>query len=76
MTRWLVEQRGMDKHEVQVMIGKDYAGDTRHIQSPELIRENREKREPRNGQHGKGERKSLTKRQAMHATGMDAINNP
>ena len=39
VTRYLVEQRGMDKHEVQVMIGKDYAGDARHVQSPELMQD-------------------------------------
>lgn len=38
VTRWLVEQRGMEKADVTTMIGKDYAGDAKHIQSPELLK--------------------------------------
>ena len=67
VTRYLVEQRGMDKHEVQVMIGKDYAGDARHVQSPELMQDKR--KNPHHGEVTKNAsttHKALPKRQARH----------
>ncbi|WMW81021.1 radical SAM protein [Undibacterium cyanobacteriorum] len=64
VTRWLVEQRGMDQHQVQVIIGKDYAGDARHVQSPEVMQE---KKANKGHQKTHSEQKNLPKRQARHA---------
>jgi len=37
VTKWLCSERGMDLQTVQTMIGKDYAGDAKHKQSPEVL---------------------------------------
>jgi hypothetical protein len=38
VTQWLCQERGMPKQEALTMIGKDYAGDAKHKQSPEVLR--------------------------------------
>lgn len=66
VTRWLVEVRGMDKSNVLVMLGKDYAGDAKHIQSPELL-QNEQKLATRSAkQNGSTAPKAHVKRQARH----------
>jgi hypothetical protein len=37
VTKWLCQERGMDLQAAQTMIGKDYAGDAKHKQSPEVL---------------------------------------
>ena len=38
VTQWLCQERGMPQQEALTMIGKDYAGDAKHKQSPEVLR--------------------------------------
>ena len=66
VTRWLVEVRGMDKSSVLIMLGKDYAGDAKHIQSPELLQNEQKLATKSAKQNGSTAPKAQVKRQARH----------
>jgi radical SAM superfamily enzyme YgiQ (UPF0313 family) len=66
VTRWLVEVRGMDKSNVLIMLGKDYAGDAKHIQSPELLQNEQKLATKSSKQNGATAPKAQVKRQARH----------
>ncbi len=66
VTRWLVEQRGMDKGAVTTMLGKDYAGDAKHIQSPELLKTELKPEKKAKTSELTPPSKSQTKRQSRH----------
>ena len=66
VTRWLVEVRGMDKSNVLIMLGKDYAGDAKHIQSPELLQNEQKLVTKSSKQNGATAPKAQVKRQARH----------
>ena len=66
VTRWLVEVRGMDKSSVLIMLGKDYAGDAKHIQSPELLQNEQKLAAKSAKQNGSTAPKAQVKRQARH----------
>ena len=66
VTRWLVEVRGMDKSNVLIMLGKDYAGDAKHIQSPELLQNEQKLAAKSAKQNGATVPKAQVKRQARH----------
>lgn len=63
VSRWLCEERGLPKQQVLTMIGKDYAGDAKHKQSPEVLQaEQVTKTVHKEGPTGK----SIAKRQQRH----------
>ncbi|MBC3881789.1 DUF4080 domain-containing protein [Undibacterium sp. LX40W] len=66
VTRWLVEVRGMDKSSVLIMLGKDYAGDAKHIQSPELMKNEQKLANKTPKSTGAATTKAQVKRQARH----------
>ncbi len=73
VTRWLVEQRGMDKTEVTIMLGKDYAGDAKHIQSPELLKAEHKAERKAKVSDSTATGKAQTKRQSRHLIGQSEL---
>ncbi|MBI3711632.1 MAG: B12-binding domain-containing radical SAM protein [Burkholderiales bacterium] len=60
VTKWLCQERGLDPQQVTTMLGKDYAGDRKHIQSPELLGQPRSQLKP------EANNKAAQKRQHRH----------
>ncbi|MFZ6819059.1 DUF4080 domain-containing protein [Undibacterium sp. Ji22W] len=65
VTRWLCEERGMPQQQVLTMIGKDYAGDAKHKQSPEVLKKE-QKNPPQSHDRLEPTGKSIAKRQHRH----------
>jgi hypothetical protein len=56
----------MDKAEITVLLGKDYAGDTKHIQSPELLAADHKGNKKTKSELNQVSVKAQPKRQARH----------
>jgi radical SAM superfamily enzyme YgiQ (UPF0313 family) len=66
VTQWLIQERGMPQQEALTMIGKDYAGDAKHKQSPEVLRSDNRPSKAKTPSNDSANHKASPKRQSRH----------